>query len=148
MLVAIRVSLSPKRRIRSSKEIHSKGYMHISLDDLIRRFGDSEKRGGVRTFPPHSRMLEGRWNEDLIRRFGDCEKRGGIPFEDLIRLFGDCENGGPWIYRLARGVCLDPVKDRELAASRGAMKNFARSKTGVLKDMAAVELWLRELLGQ
>ena len=26
--------------------------------------------------------------------------------------------------------------------------NFARSKTGVLKDMEAVELWLRELLGQ
>ena len=45
-------------------------------------------------------------------------------------------------------MCLDPVKNSELACSRGAMKNFARSKTGVLKDMAAVELWLRELLGQ
>ena len=46
-------------------------------------------------------------------RFGDSAKPGG----------------GRWIYRVARGICLDPVQDRELAKSRGSGKDFQLSKT-------------------
>ena len=38
----------------------------------------------------------------------------------LVARFGDGARppGGRWIYRVVRGVCLEPVKDRELALTR------------------------------
>jgi len=47
-----------------------------------------------------------------VSRFGDGVKPGG----------------GRWLYRIARGLCLDPVNDRQLAHSRGSGKNFGMSK--------------------
>ncbi len=40
-----------------------------------------------------------------------------VPYETLVRRFGDFDKkrGGVWIYRIARGICLDAVSDRELA---------------------------------
>ena len=68
-------------------------------------------------------------SEALVKRFGESPKAGG----------------GMWVYRIARGIDLDPVADRELAKSRGAGKNFERSRTGLLRDLPSVEAMLREL---
>lgn len=76
--------------------------------------------------------MQGLSEGQLVSRFGDGVKPGG----------------GRWLYRIARGVCLDAVHDRQLAHSRGSGKNFARGKEGPLTDWGLVEVWLDKIASQ
>ncbi|KAG8466934.1 hypothetical protein KFE25_008313 [Diacronema lutheri] len=77
-----------------------------------------------------------------------------IPLATLISRFGSkstnraSKGSGAWLYRIARGLDLEPVKDEPLQQSHGVGKNFLRSKTGVLCDRAALRHWLSQLCTQ
>ena len=49
-----------------------------------------------------------------VSTVGDLTK---VPYEALVRRWGESAKagGGVWIFRIARGICLDAVSDRELA---------------------------------
>jgi nucleotidyltransferase/DNA polymerase involved in DNA repair len=52
-----------------------------------------------------------------------------VPYDTLVRRFGELEKkrGGMWIYRIARGICLDAVSDRELARRYECLRARTRS---------------------
>ncbi|EKX50742.1 hypothetical protein GUITHDRAFT_39857, partial [Guillardia theta CCMP2712] len=57
-----------------------------------------------------------------VETVGELQK---IPCPLLVSKFGDSPKppGGLWVYRIAKGICLQPVKDQELAKSRGSGKS-------------------------
>lgn len=61
-----------------------------------------------------------------VETVGELQK---IPCPLLVSKFGDSPKppGGLWVYRIAKGICLQPVKDQELAKSRGSGKSPSSS---------------------
>jgi hypothetical protein len=77
-----------------------------------------------------------------------------VPLQTLVskfdaKLAGKATRGsGVWLFRIARGIELAPVKDEPLQQSHGASKSFLRSKTGTLTSGAQLRFWLAQLVAQ
>lgn len=89
--------------------------------------------------------------EHGVRTLGDL---ASWPLDRLVARFDAkstakvSRGSGVWLYRIARGIDLDEVKDEPLPGSHGVGKNFVRSATGALTSARELRHWLGELAAQ